>query len=220
MKKVILVLALSLALATPAMAATSSYSGSTSTKSSTSSSPSGSSSSSTKAPTTSTRSGSFSGSTSTKPSSTTKPSTSSSGSYSGSVSNKPTPTPSKGGSYSGSVSTKPATSGSYSSGVYRPSGQVYQATRTNPNTGTRVYGGSYYDYPPSGASHVYSAAAGFAVGTWYGSMMHPWGSGYYPVKSGGYIYKPFNWGYLILDIIVLALLVWLVVYLIRRYTRD
>jgi hypothetical protein len=100
--------------------------------------------------------------------------------------------------------------------------QVQDNSRINPYTGRTYSGGStYYNTVPSGTNiHVYDSGwNSFGVGMWYGSMMHPWG-GYYAVPHGvGYVHQPFSWGMLILDIIILALFVWLIVWMIRRYAR-
>lgn len=189
------------------------------------------------APNTSSRSGSFS----TSPGSPSKssPSSSSSSTFSGGTSGKTSPSNSTSPSgssnstssgFSGGASNKstvPSASSStdatkngstYSTGYQRPSANVTDGSRVDPYSGRNYYGGSaYYNTVPNGyrASSFWPTVGAFAAGTFLGSMIHPWG-GYYPSYGGGYVHQPFSFMSLLLDLIVMAFIIWLAVFIIRR----
>jgi hypothetical protein len=196
------------------------------------------------APSTSVRSGTFS--TSPGSSTKTSPSSSSSNnSFSGGASNKSTvndkstsgtSTPSSSvnsnssSGFSGGSSNKstvPSTSSStssttqsgstYSTGLQRPSSAV-DGSKQSPYSGKSYYGGStYYNNVPNGhrANTFWPVVGAFAAGTMLGSMIHPWG-GYFPQNGGGYVHQPFSFLSLFLDLIALALIIGLVVFVVRR----
>jgi hypothetical protein len=185
-------------------------------------------------PSTSSRSGSFSSKGSTTqnaPPVQNNSGSTSSGGFSGGSSGKVT-TPSTGSNgFSGgstnksnvpnSSSTGSSKSGStYNSGYQRPA-NVADGSKVNPNSGRTYYGGStYYNNPPNGyrTSHFWPVVGAFAAGAMLGSMIHPWG-GYYPMGGGGYVHQPFSFLTLIMDIVILLIVIWLIVMIIRLFTR-
>jgi hypothetical protein len=163
-------------------------------------------------PRTSSRSGSFSSKGSTfqnTPRSQSNSGTTSSGGFSGGSSGKVT-SPSSSSTSSGTNSSK---SNGFSGGSSNKSNVS--------NSGRTYYGGSTYSStPPVGyrTSHFWPVVGAFAAGSLLGSMIHPWG-GYYPLESGGYVHQPLSLLTIIMDIVILLIVIWLIVYIVRLFTR-
>lgn len=108
---------------------------------------------------------------------------------------------------SGSVEVTPVRSrartggSSYRSGYRAPSSGVSKTPTTRPNTQT----------PPRTTGGFWKGAALFGAGTFIGSMLHPFGGGGY---GGG-----FSFTSLLLDVLIIAAVIWFVKKIFTRKRR-
>jgi hypothetical protein len=129
----------------------------------------------------------------------------------------PTMAASTQGKYSGTPShsspTAPQTHNAYKSGPQRPSSQV-----TNPGSPQNSYhtpqqpAPTYTPPAQSKFGGVGSFLGGMAVGGMLGSMFHPFGGGHSSYDGG---FSGFSFSGLIMDILLIAAIVWL----FRKFTK-